>query len=1160
MLLADVSAPVILQFFDGSYDTIERRTADIFAAGYGSVYTPPPGRADSGNQSVGYDVYDRFDLGSAGNPTLYGTELAIMTAIEQIHRAGATYFIDYVANHNGFSNLGTPGFVAAGDYPGFAVTLNPGNNSQGIDDIDGDFHGAFEGGDINGRLGGLIDIAQEKNYQFIRSPVDPVDPSNLPPGTTPAFGRIADVPDPNNRLLYPDQDLPPILVFDPMTGEQNIAIYPFNNADPLAGDATLENATGYLMRYAQWLVQVVGVDGLRIDAAKHFERFVLNFVDRAVYRSSPRLLLDGSQPNVFSFSEVFDGDRGFLQTFVRKDIDPADPGRIGGNRDVLDFPLFFAMRDNLTANGFTNDWRNIVNASQDVQDDGLANNGSQGVAFVQSHDEFGPYLSNVAHAFALIRPGNAIVYFNAEEFGDRDFPKDGRGDALGGLFGDTITTLVDIRNEYGRGNFISRTPSGDEKEILIFEREDSALVVLSNRLDSGFDSRTVATSFPPGTPLIELTGNASDPVVDPFNDFPELLVVNGDGTVNLRVPRNRAPGTGVEHGRGYFIYGPAAPQGMLSLTNVDHVIDGEMPTATTNGTARLSAIDVITADSFDVQLATNAVNLLGFFRDIPADGDNALLRIDGGLDVNGSGGVDFVQPGSVVYGFEQFIDVHNPGFSNPSGNGFYSQSIDATTLAEGMHYIDVRAFRHREPSEGEAIFDDFRRSIYVDRLLPTAAIDSFDPIVPGVNENRRLVARSTDLTADNMHVLFDLPAAFTDAEILAMLGPGSQTNQIDRDLFTKDASGLTHGNHVATIVTFEISGNVNVQRFPGQFTSTIFGAGLGDTNFDGSYSPADIDIFKTVLFSRDTQFNPAADLDGDGRVNLTDVTLLGPRLSDVGADAATQQAYGDLVVCVTLQVSIAPASFAENAGPNAAAGTVTRNLDYGSGELVVMLSSSDTTEARVPIMIHIPAGTASAPFAVTAMDDTIVDGTQRVTITAAATDYYDGAVSVDVLDNDVASPGGIRGRVFEDRNGNGRYDLGDAVLQGWQVFVDLNRSGGFNSGEPTGRTNLTGQYTFTNVAPGMYSVSVVPRAGYASASREATVVSGQTTTGVDIAVRRAARSLFSSPVVPSAPHRRSDGFVLDELINFFDDRTDGRANSARLIDTLLDRFGTSRRR
>src|SRR3982750_26413 len=144
-----------------------------------------------------------------------------------------------------------------------------------------------------------------------------------------------------------------------------------------------------MMRYAQWLVNDVGVDGLRIDAARHVPYGVtgdsynpnnLNMpalVDRAVYRQSSRNNLDGSQRSVFSFQEVFTGDKGFNQQFVRKDINPNTPSVVGGNRDVLDFPMWFAMRANLTSNGLHNNWYSIRNASQDSQDDGLANNGSQ---------------------------------------------------------------------------------------------------------------------------------------------------------------------------------------------------------------------------------------------------------------------------------------------------------------------------------------------------------------------------------------------------------------------------------------------------------------------------------------------------------------------------------------------------------------------------------------------------------------------------------------------------------------------------------------------------------------------------------------------------------------------------------------------------------------
>lgn len=856
---ADVSAPAILQWFEGSYDSIERRAVDVFHAGYGTVYTPPPGRADQGNFSVGYDVYDRFELGQPGRPTLYGTETGLKSAIDAVHRLGGSYVVDFVLNHAGFSDLGTPGFAAAGGYPGLAITLP--------NDIDGDFHSGFASGDIEGRLAGLVDIAQEKNHVLIRHPVGP-NAQNVPAGTTPAFGRLANIPTPTNAQFYPDRDLQPIMLFDPATNESNIPVYPYNLTNPMAGDATPENALGFLMRNAQWLVQTVGVDGLRIDAAKHFPTWVMNFVDRAVYRSNPRPLLNGGTNHVFSFSEIFDGSKPFLQNFIRKDINPNDPGRIGGNRDVLDFPQFFALQANLTGNGFANDWRNIVNASQDSNDDGLANNGSQGVSFVSSHDTFGPYLSNVAYAYTLMRPGNAVVYFNGKEFGNgRDFPKDGRGDALGGLYGNGLTTLVNLRDTHGRGNYIERWL---EKEMLIYERQASALVVLSNRVDGGFDSRTVQTSFAPGTRLVELTGNASDPIVDPFNDFPEVLEVNGDGTVNLRVPRNMAP-NGVQHDRGYFIYGVSGPQGSLTLTNVSGTLAGQTPTAETNGSARLSSIDVISSDTFQVQLSTLPVNLLGSIRDRAADGDNALLRIDSGHDANGNSVVDYTSPGNPAYGFENFQTVHSPGYFNTGGDGQYAQVIDATRLGEGTHFITARAFRHREPGEGEAVYSDFKRAVYVDRLPAVSAVDRFDPIVAGINENRRVVVRSVDKTADNVHVFLDLPASMTDSQIVSMVGAGSQANKIDRDLWTKDFAGLSHGNHVITVVTFEITGRASVQRFAGQFVSTIFGAGLGDLDTDGDRDPTDAAIFQLVVGSGDSQFNPAADFDGDGRVGAIDL-------------------------------------------------------------------------------------------------------------------------------------------------------------------------------------------------------------------------------------------------------------------------------------------------
>ena len=88
------------------------------------------------------------------------------------------------------------------------------------------------------------------------------------------------MPTASNYALYPDTSLQPIIVYNPATGQQNISIYPYNLANPMNGTPTQENALGYLMRNTQWLVQVIGVDGFRIDAEEKTIRVgSLNYYD-----------------------------------------------------------------------------------------------------------------------------------------------------------------------------------------------------------------------------------------------------------------------------------------------------------------------------------------------------------------------------------------------------------------------------------------------------------------------------------------------------------------------------------------------------------------------------------------------------------------------------------------------------------------------------------------------------------------------------------------------------------------------------------------------------------------------------------------------------------------------------------------------------------------
>jgi len=105
----------------------------------------------------------------------------------------------------------------------------------------------------------------------------------------------------------------------------------------------------------------------------------------------------------------------------------------------------------------------------------------------------------------------------------------------------------------------------------------------------------------------------------------------------------------------------------------------------------------------------------------------------------------------------------------------------------------------------------------------------------------------------------------------------------------------------------------------------------------------------------------------------------------------------------TLTVTIDLTSIAENAGPSAATGTVTRSNTDISSPLTVDLASSDTTEASVPATVTIASGEASATFSIDAVDDTLLDGDQTVTIAASSAGYVSVASDLTVTDHETLS-------------------------------------------------------------------------------------------------------------------------------------------------------------
>lgn len=758
------SADVFLQYFEGRWETIERRMPDVFIAGYTGVWVPPPGVADSGGFSVGYDVFDRFNFGSPNNRTLYGTTQGFEEMARQMRRAGIGIYVDTILNHNGFRDHSSPGFEENGGYPGFVTRLPW--------DMHGDFHDPFLGGDLQGRLAGLIDIAQDKDYRFVRHPVPGFD-NNIP----------NEFPREENRRFYPDRSLP----------ADFMGRHPFNLENPMAGDPIEENSTGLLMRYMQWLVQVHGVTGFRLDATKHMPTWFFNdFYDGAIHE----LAIDpitGNTFTPFSFGEAFTGDFGQLSAYVRKDG--------FGNRDTLDFPLYFAMDRVFGAGGFGS-MRDLEFASFDGVD-GNANSGTFGVMFAGSHDENyagrGQGLDNVAIAHILTRTGLPIVYYNAREFGDgRDFPKDGRGDSLGN-FGNVITTLLRINQTHIKGAHITRWIDDD---VYIYERNQAAIIGMTDRRDGGFNERNIQTSFPPGTVLVELTGHANADFIDPFDDIPSTLTVDGAGRVSFRIPNNTRPGSSLEdggfHGLGYVIYGPKVPDSTLEILNATTTISPDPTDRQPESTRRLATLHVVEDDVIEVRLTVP--------NDPDAPNDNALLKINfGEVDVNGSGGVI---PGGEFRGFDEFQQVEVTDTAR-----VYRATIDATTLAEGYTYIETVAFLQRAP-DTPPLFDAQRLVVYLDRQPPEV-----DLLFPPRSGESDITSRDyeavigVDSTVDSVHLLLNADTTASDGEILALVSESNWARRHDRREFRRVLNNLPNGEITLTVVAFEETGNYTIVHY-----------------------------------------------------------------------------------------------------------------------------------------------------------------------------------------------------------------------------------------------------------------------------------------------------------------------------------------------------------
>lgn len=244
----------MLQYFNASWNEIAAKVPELAEAGYSSLWLPPPSKANGG-YSVGYDLFDPFDLGNVNQrgtiATRYGTKADLHNLVELCHRFGIRVYFDNIMNHRAYDVPGYNETTPTDVFPGMvAEDFHLRKTSDGFYrkwDNTRDWNDAWQV--LHLGLSDLLDIAHETpNQNFGYNEGDWHDKPSI-------------VRHPQNPEFYDWHPTQGHVGFNSTSiTEQVIAENP---------DYYKEDVGAYLCRNARWMMDTTKADGFRLDAVKH---------------------------------------------------------------------------------------------------------------------------------------------------------------------------------------------------------------------------------------------------------------------------------------------------------------------------------------------------------------------------------------------------------------------------------------------------------------------------------------------------------------------------------------------------------------------------------------------------------------------------------------------------------------------------------------------------------------------------------------------------------------------------------------------------------------------------------------------------------------------------------------------------------------------------
>lgn len=525
-----IGAEVMLQFFNLSWNGIADKMPELAEVGYGALWLPPPTKG-SGGLSVGYDLWDPFDIGSKDQrgsvSTRYGTEADLLRLVETAHRFGIRVYWDNIMNHRAFDIPGYDENTSIYIYPGmvpedFHLRVTEDGFYRKWDNTR-DWNDAWQVQNLG--LSDLIDIAHEDpntnfgtnegddhpKITFVRQPDNPeyyydLDlpiPVSNPGGSFNVYtfankepyqdvgyggGNIGagngkfDWDDTNSNGQHDVGETSEPFTdtgLDPVRVGWNTTAYGYGDGKYNMGDPVAEDVNSLLIRAARWLMDRTHADGLRLDAVKH----VPDYFFGKQYGADKDYSGDGYTGGVqfqynitHGFSDWNNNRDSFFNLGQARDDAMmfgehlGQPPAFSGYIDAGMRLKDAPLRDKL--NGILGSpWGDLTGLDQ-------PNGGSSfgaGVQFANSHDSDYSSARELQHVFYCTRDGYPNIYtdgnYQAETLGQSGgaFPRHANTKFLGQYGDNRLPNAVYLNEHFARGTQYGRYADND---VVAYERID----------------------------------------------------------------------------------------------------------------------------------------------------------------------------------------------------------------------------------------------------------------------------------------------------------------------------------------------------------------------------------------------------------------------------------------------------------------------------------------------------------------------------------------------------------------------------------------------------------------------------------------------------------------------------------------------------------------